>query len=333
MKAKFKKLIIDDANFPLHRPGVYMLVEIESKKKYIGIGKDLYERLKDHDRGSVGHGKISDALAKYEFYCIPIFYQLEYNRKQLLDIEAKLISIYDCIKNGYNVIEKTEDCGFGEEFAKSCKEARNRPEVIEKHNNPSPETRRRRSEIQKDLWSNPAHSQARITSMRATKSTPEYKQKQSIILKEVLNRPEVKEKRARTLAPLHSSPEFAEEFCRRMEKYYSSHPGIRSLRKVEFYKIQENVEAAKEAQSRSRSRPGMKEMYVAMNKNPVSNAKRSTTLRNAYANGRKKFSPTAGKRWITNGENNCLIKEQDLLPDGWRYGKTHKNRKSRVESI
>jgi hypothetical protein len=95
-------------NTPSERPGAYRIIHIESGRSYIGISRDIAQRLKAHAvRNSPT--KIRAALRKYGregFLVEPLFYLLSEDDLPWLSIlERELIVEYDALNDGF----KTQD--------------------------------------------------------------------------------------------------------------------------------------------------------------------------------------------------------------------------------
>lgn len=110
-----------------------------TNKWYIGIGKDLAKRLldyTDYETASIGP-VIKSALRKYKpenFLIVPLFYQLLYDRKVLVAVEAALIQAFAAVSNGYNIILSSENSPkYGENFLRIVKMLHTQPHVRANH--------------------------------------------------------------------------------------------------------------------------------------------------------------------------------------------------------
>jgi hypothetical protein len=202
-------------NPPEHKPGVYGIQNLLTKKWYIGIGQDLAVRALDYtnpDKASIGP-KFRFTLLKNElrnFIIVPLFYQLNYNRDQLLAVETELIAVYNSVQNGYNVIENTTTGpGYGEEFRALCKAVHNQPEMIIQH-----------SEVAFAQWADPVAKQKRVK-----------------INIEVWNRPEKTKARADSLLKIASSPEILKKRGRSVSKFLKENPFIYVTNGIENRKL------------------------------------------------------------------------------------------------
>ncbi len=100
-------------NFPLHLPGAYRYLHLESGKSYVGITQNIAKR--KHDENS-GARKFANAIRKYgrsSFVYEPLFYLTDgkIDRNWLCCLESKLINTFDSVNNGYNI--KVADGGVG----------------------------------------------------------------------------------------------------------------------------------------------------------------------------------------------------------------------------
>lgn len=149
---------VDENNIPLELPGCYLIIHISSRKKYVGKSINIFTRLKAHSMGCGGAIKLDNAIKKHgiqSFLVIPLWYLYTNTQNSelnslLIEVESVFISLYDSIKNGYNIIERGPTGGFGEEYkklrkqlyqdkqirsniSKAAKEAWARTDVREKH--------------------------------------------------------------------------------------------------------------------------------------------------------------------------------------------------------
>jgi hypothetical protein len=91
-------------NLPTHRPGLYLILNLLNGWPYIGIGEDLWRRLRAHAKRN-SPKKLKAAIiknGKNNFLIFPLFYAA-HEGNDLPLIEADTIQTFDAIEHGYNI--------------------------------------------------------------------------------------------------------------------------------------------------------------------------------------------------------------------------------------
>ena len=116
-------------NIPLHKSGCYALICNATNKLYIGMSCNIANRFRN---GYSAGSKINRALAKYgaaAFTVFPLFYAIS-KECRLKVVESELISTFNTIENGYNIIKYDDETrSYGKEFNAAVKQAMNREET------------------------------------------------------------------------------------------------------------------------------------------------------------------------------------------------------------
>jgi len=335
MRKQFKSL---ENNQPEHRPGAYGLLHLSSNRWYIGIGKDLASRLQDHANFNKWKGE-KKLLAILErdgveaFLAIPLFYQFTYSRKLLLKVETQLITLYDSVRNGFNIIESQENgCEYGLEFVAICKAAHARPEVkvlkqkvarefrarpgvkemfsaamIEAHSRPDVKQRHREG-IHKSLEGEKGERKlaARSEYMKA------HPEKSAI-----LRNPEVIAKAAATRRISANTPEGkAKRSAAARSKTPECHAAVaaklRNKKTITNGVINKRID---------KDLPLPEDFHYGQTNKPRKQCPKTQNQIQAMA----KFQNCV---WITNGVNNKRLKNGNLVPEGFRLGMIHHSKTS-----
>lgn len=183
-------------NLPLDRRGVYLIIHIGSGKPYIGIGEIVSRRLRAH---SVGHSprKLRAAIHKHGRASFLIF-PLYYGDDDLFGIEADLITVFNSIAYGYNIIAAGGRVGpYGEEFSRILRAAKSVPASRQRQSLAASKTWEERPEVRDafhagrdrwvrengdmltarmhEIWADPEKRTARIAAMKVGMADPEFR--------------------------------------------------------------------------------------------------------------------------------------------------------------
>jgi group I intron endonuclease len=120
-------------NVPEERPGIYLIQNIENKLAYIGISNNVARRCRQHTKGGSNGSKLGRAIyeeGRKTFLICPILYNLQ-GIAGLAHAEKELISSFNSIANGYNVVAASNGIGhFGPAFSRINKAAHNTKEYL-----------------------------------------------------------------------------------------------------------------------------------------------------------------------------------------------------------
>lgn len=202
-----------DGNVPQKRAGIYSITHINSGRVYIGISGNLEKRVREHGRPGGSESKVGraiSALGAENFLVTPLYHTLDNSADGLTRIETDLISLYDSISNGFNIIANSSRAGKrGEAFCRAAKAGQNTPEAIA-----------RRREILND----PEMTRKRGDAIRAGLSRPEAKMRlrsrpRTVMTEDGLRRlreaqtathsaPEMRARKSDAMRRNHSDPDF-----------------------------------------------------------------------------------------------------------------------------
>ncbi len=106
-----------ESNIPKSRAGVYVLLNLENGKHYVGESGNIKARLQSHATGGSPR-KLKNALNKYglhNFLVMPVWYAttIEPDKTYLLFVETSLIDDFDSIKSGYNILNQYNRSNWG----------------------------------------------------------------------------------------------------------------------------------------------------------------------------------------------------------------------------
>ena len=122
-------------NVPEERPGIYMIVNLKNKLRYIGLSYNIARRSRNHASPG-GNKPISSAineLGRKRFLIVPLFYSITDTANGLAAIEADLIATYGSAEYGYNVAEHSRGAGpYGPKHCALASAGQWTPEAIEK---------------------------------------------------------------------------------------------------------------------------------------------------------------------------------------------------------
>lgn len=124
---------IDRNNSPLARAGIYLITNVVTEKRYIGISQDVRRRFKQHCRMS-SPSKLLASVKKHgidKFTFTPIYYSLHGDTSHLPELECHLIRQYGtAATGGYNMQMSDGAVGpYGKEFCDGVRAALSRPDV------------------------------------------------------------------------------------------------------------------------------------------------------------------------------------------------------------
>jgi group I intron endonuclease len=180
-----------ERNIPEYRPGIYCIQNMLNEKKYVGISQNVATRLLDYtspERSSIGP-IIRSALLKYKvssFLLLPLYYQDDYNREILLEMERAYIKLFDSVRNGYNVLESSKGGPrYGLLFQTICKQIHS-----------TPESRARKSTRIRETWSDPQYRKVRGSKNAIVWERPEIKAARKASLMRIASSAEIKLKRS-----------------------------------------------------------------------------------------------------------------------------------------
>jgi group I intron endonuclease len=206
----------------LPRPGIYKITNMVNGKPYIGISKNVANRVrKQHTQNSSSNtqGKLHKAYNKYGrslFKVEPLFYYIEETISKdeinayLIPLEVEFIILYDSVRNGYNTIESSKGYGgYGKEFSDALKTAWENPELrrlkseqaISQWNDP--EIRRRTEEAMSD----PQYRQGLREKATARASDPNYRKQLSVKATKRWSDPQKRQLHSEILTAALANPE------------------------------------------------------------------------------------------------------------------------------
>lgn len=163
------RFLIDPANPPLARAGVYTITNTLNGKQYVGISVNVADRCRAHESGNSGT-KLRRAIAKHgraAFLFGPIYYATNDCTADLSRIEADLITLLNTWgEGGYNITRAMGRVGpYGPEHGGTVSAAM-----------ATPASRAKRSAIGKQQWDDPA-ARARYAALFVqSHSSPEHKE-------------------------------------------------------------------------------------------------------------------------------------------------------------
>jgi group I intron endonuclease len=317
-----KRFQIDPYNKPLHRPGVYLIRNLLNGKQYVGLSKDVANRLKDH---ACGHGcspVLAKAIRKYgavSFFAMPVFYSLD-GTDCLLEVETSLIAEYNCISHGYNVQAASQSYGpYGAAHSAAVKAAHARPGAKERRmlaaslRESNPEFLAARAEWMKTLNGDPEIAVRRLENLRAAAKLPSRRESSSRASKLRFADSNAESKFREGWLKYRNSPDYQErtsdEAKRRMsdpEYKESLHAKMRATMATDEFKAKRSVAS------------------IAMHTPEVRAKKSAKAKANWEAPGFKDAFREARKgfRWITDGSVNKHFRGDGEPPEGWRIGRS-----------
>jgi group I intron endonuclease len=121
-------------NVPEERPGIYMIVNLKNKLRYIGLSYNIARRSRNHASpgGNKPIGSAIKELGRKRFLIVPLFYSTT-GPRDLASIEADLIATYGSVEYGYNVTERSAGAGpYGPRHVAAVIAGHWTPKAIEK---------------------------------------------------------------------------------------------------------------------------------------------------------------------------------------------------------
>lgn len=321
-----RRFQIDPNNKPLHRPGVYLIRNLSNGKQYVGLSKDVANRLKDH---ACGHGcspVLAKAIRKYgadSFSAAPVFYSLK-GTDCLLDVETALIAEHNCIEHGYNVQAASQSYGpYGPHHAESVRAAHKRPEVKAKllagvkRKESDPDFIARRLEYLKVTNGDPVIAAKRLENLRAAAKLPSRSQSTSAANKRRMSAPGSTDmqKMQQGWKNFVSQPGY-QEWAAEQGRIRMSNPDIRER---VITKMRGTMATEEFKEKRSAASKAMHTSEVRAKKSEIMSAAwRVPGFKEAFSEARRGF------RWITNGSENKHYRGEAEPPEGWWFGKSAK---------
>jgi group I intron endonuclease len=309
-------------NKPLHRPGVYLISNVVNGKRYVGLSKDVANRLKDHASGHGCSPVLAKAVRKYgaaSFLATPVFYSLE-GTNCLLEVETMLIAEFDCIGHGYNVQEASQNYGpYGRIHADAVRAAHKRPEVkvnmtagtLRKESNP--EFVAKRLAYLAVTNSDPIIAAKRLENLRAAAKLPSRREASSNASKLRFVNSDAEERLREGWLKFRNSPDYHER---------ASEAGRRRMSDPVF---KENLLAKmRETMATDDFKAKRSAASIAMH-TPEVRAKKSASAKANWSSPEFKaafIEKRKGFRWITNGTENKHHRGESEPPEGWWFGKT-----------
>ncbi len=357
MRNRYGEFVVNPANAPLKRPGIYRVTHLISGKTYIGISKDLAGRARQHLYPK-GSSKLANAIRLHGpsgfmfeplFYCLPGQFDISF----LSELEAEKIVENNSIRYGYNIIEACGRVGpYGPEFSKT---------IVASHARRTPEERsaiaiRAKAAMSTDQLSDIGRRNAmaqpfevrseRCRTMRL-KQTPERRKEIGQMggkasAEAAVNNPELMALRhlnGKILAAAHNSPEIQRQRYLQgvgiggMSSEALSTAGSKGAliananrtpeerKKLAQKAAQIRLTNTSPEERRARAKKAGKLGAEACAKRSLEDRKASAqkTADTRRENG-SYATPTKGSRWINDGQHHRRLRDGDNLPDGWSYG-------------
>jgi group I intron endonuclease len=286
-------------NVPEARAGVYCLLNLVTKKLYIGESVSVSVRLASH--GDNSPRKLRNSLNKYgrhNFLVIPLWYGLfeEENKKLQQGIESQYIVEFDTIGNGYNVIQNYHQSAYGELWSNYLKQFW------------TEELRDRQSEITRQQFQEGDRRQKQIDAISALSNRPEVKQRFKELQQRLWSDPNYKPDRS-----------WQREFFKTPELQAKARAAVARPEVIE--KRNASITAAWQSSELrdQQAAAGRRKMATKRDTDPEAFQAHMSAF--AQAGTEAAATRISGSRWINDGTANKRLSTSDPLPEGWSYGR------------